>query len=57
MWRQQMIQITISLNKSDIMELIYLINKQRQQLIDNTYDDIEWDYYFSLTELEEKLVQ
>jgi len=53
--------VTIKLSKSDIMELIDLVNSRRAELLRGDgvcgYDDVEWEYYFSLAELEDKLVQ
>ena len=47
---------TIQLSKSDVMEIIYLINKQRLNILDDSYDDVEWEYYFSLNDLETRLI-
>ncbi len=52
-----MTNLKIELCKNDIMEIVTLIGGARQKLLEDTYDTTEWEYYFYLAELEEKLVQ
>ena len=52
-----MTKLKIDLSKGDILEIVTLINEKRATLLDSGYDNICWEYYFYLAELEDKLVK
>ena len=52
-----MTKITVELQKNDIMDLILLILDKKLELIEDSYDSIDWEKYFYYSEIEDKLVQ
>jgi hypothetical protein len=49
--------VKVELAKNDIMDLVLLISEKQVSMLSDSYDEVEWEYYFYLNDLADKLVQ